>query len=181
MSDIKIDKDTLKQLLQNLHGKKWTLDQGTLETMRKHPSEEWLSRISESFLSEGVRGAVDLARLLKMDDGNDSRIASRADVYKKLVLDVEGMRGDDEKVEEWMEELRKLREEGVKTDENFVGSMRDDEGRRRLCVSIAAVDKVIRGKHGFNLRSTQLMSLVMFLDGRDKGGTLEQVKVLLVI
>ena len=137
----------IKQLLQNINKQKWILDERTLKILNEEPSSKWLEAMSHSFMSNQERNVYDLVALMSRNFNNSLAIRENLTHIQNLVKMIEKSRSNP-----------------------FSPKCEDAE----LCEVIAKIDRAIWQKHGFYLRSTQLLAVLTFLKTDDKG-VLEQV------
>ena len=122
--------------------------------MNEEKSSKWLEEMSQSFMSKEERSVSDLAKLIVRNANNSDHIIKNMSQVEKLVKTIESAR---------------------QTNSNLTKYVENNQSQdAKLCEQLAKIDQAIWEKHGFYLRSTQLVAIIIFLQTEDQG-ILEQV------
>jgi hypothetical protein len=169
-------KETLKDLIHDLHRQKLDLN-SVIDILEAKPSLTWMKEISKSLHSEEERGIKTLIKLMQLDDNKDL-----LEMCHDMMLVVMTKRPN--AIKQVMNSAVDSGGAGcARASPEFGGSEKGQDLKRdlkqketKLCEKIAEIDQAIFEIYGFNLRSTQLMSVLIFLHCDEKfAGNLQQI------
>ena len=174
-----IDRSTLLELLSNLYRNKWMFDEGMLEVLKKEDSTVWIERIKNMFHTQRCRHINDLIDLIGRDTNNSVNVIEELPVYKIIAIVIEA-KGKSASL--LYTSTLAIIDEYSKTDINswtgafhqFKKYSKSVDSDQIMFEVIAVINQAVFLLHGFRLRSTQLLSLVIFIHNK-KQGILEQV------
>ena len=169
-----IDKFSLKNALQKLYRNKWNLDDDfTLTTLKDNISSEWENKMSQHLKSDAPRDITQLLKLMNQDSSNWETVVSKieskrnerisfdpSDQIPKDLLLKNVSDFNTTEIKQWLKFKSKTAED--KSPEDF------------LVETICVIDRAIKIRHGFNLRTTQILAIVIFLMSNNHG-VLEQI------
>ena len=168
-----INKDQLNETLRKLYRNNWVLDESTLMTLAENESELWNIKMSGKTKCDKPRDIQQLIYLMKQNSSNSDTIQDM------LTPRCEEMEAEVQKTRQFESVFAQLSEKRICTftEEDisqWSSCFRSIGEAPTMAEIICVIDCAIKLCFKINLRSTQILSIVIFLQA-NKIGVLEQI------